>query len=147
MAIKNIIKNMNKIICRLLISILVIYKVLVWINSRRNANPMNPEGNLFDVVTLTTVQNENTIYSSKYQKAKNLLKSPQLTISIKLITIFFKPTAVFYISRSRWCPRGLMLSTSRDTCQVDKINQNDTSKLVIHQTTYPRETVCGTCSY
>ena len=46
-----------------------------------------------------------------------------------------KPTAVFHINRSKQkyslaTPRGLIWSTSRDTSEVEKINENEISKLV-----------------
>ena len=74
-----------------------------------------------------------------------VLNSPKLTISIKLITGHFEyalksaePSEIFHIHRSRHaeiifddkCPRGLMWSTSRDTCQLEKINQNPHHHLV-----------------
>ena len=71
-----------------------------------------------------------------------VLKSPQLTISITLITQHFqyalksverpKPIAAYQVNRSRQkfslatkCPRGLIWSTNRDVCQLKNKLERD----------------------
>ena len=96
---------------------------------------------------LNKLPNVNSISQYAKKPSGMVLKTQQLIISIQLITEMFesalksahrpKPTAVFHIKRSRnkyslatSVLGGLIWSTSRDTCQVEQINQNETSKLV-----------------
>ena len=58
-----------------------------------------------------------------------VLKSQQFTIPLKVIADRIQPQWPEILLYDK-CHRGLKWATSRDTCHVEEINKNETSKLV-----------------